>query len=380
MKFLLLISLTILLAGCGGPEPHPQAASTASPVPVKTVAVAHADWADTYEATGAVRARTTATLASRVMAYVHQVSIAVGDRVREGQSLVTLDARDLDTNVRRAEAARAEVQNAIPEADHGVAGAKASLDLAQATFRRIDDLASKKSVSAQELDEATARLKAAQSAHEAARAKRTQLDARLTQVDQEIRAASIMRDYARITAPFDGIITAKSVDPGALAAPGVPLLTVERAGGYRLEVSVDESRLPSVRPGQTVSVTLDAVDRAINARVSEIVPAVDAASRTYTVKIDLPTLPNVRSGVFGRAAFSLATRSVLTVPVEALVDRGQLQQLFVMEDAQARLRMVTAGRRANNQVEILSGLNPGEKVIVPVPAGLADSSRVEVRP
>jgi RND family efflux transporter MFP subunit len=375
-----LIVLSIILAACGGSEPHPQAASTAAPVPVKTVAAAASDWSDSSEATGAVRARTTAALSSKVMAYVQQVSVAVGDRVREGQVLVTLDARDLEVNVRRTEAGRAEVQSSIPEADHGIAAAKANLDLAQATFRRINDLASKNSVSAQELDEATARLKAAQSAHEAARAKRAQLDSRLAQADQEIRSATIVRDYTRITAPFNGIVTTKAVEPGALAGPGAPLLTLERDSGFRLEVSVDESRLRALRPGQPVTVTLDTADRPIAARVSEIVPSVDAASRTYTVKIDLPAMPNVRSGVFGRATFPMPSRSVLTVPADALIERGQLQQLFVVEDSQARLRMVTTGRRTGNQLEVLSGLTAGEKVIVPVPAGLADSARVEVRP
>jgi membrane fusion protein, multidrug efflux system len=175
-------------------------------------------------------------------------------------------------------------------------------------------------------------------------------------------------------------VTAKSVDPGVLAAPGAPLLTIERDAGYRLEVSVDESRVPSVRPGQTVAVTLDTIDRAVNASVSEIVPAVDAASRTYIVKIDLPPLPNVRSGVFGRTAFSLASRSVLGIPAEAVIERGQLQQVFVVENQQVRLRLITAGRRAGNQLEVLSGLNAGEKLIAPVPAGLADGARVEVRP
>jgi membrane fusion protein, multidrug efflux system len=381
MKLLIPISLSIFLAACsGGPEQHPLAATAAAPVAVHTVLAAAAEWPDTYEATGTVRARSAATLSSKVMAYVQTVSVAAGDRVRAGQTLVTVDSRDLESNVRRAEAARAEAQSAIPEADNGIAAAKASLDLAQATFRRIDDLASKKSVSPHELDEATARLKGAQANHEAARAKRAQLDSRLAQIDQEIRSASIMRDYARITAPFDGVVTAKSVDPGVLAVPGAPLLTVERDAGFRLEVSVDESRLPAVRPGQTVAVTLDAVDHAVGARVSAIVPAVEAASRTYIVKIDLPPLPNLRSGVFGRAAFSLASRNILAIPAEAVVERGQLQQIFVVEDGQARLRMITAGRRGGNKLEVLSGLDAGEKLIAPVPAGLADGARVEVRP
>src|SRR5207302_6175864 len=106
------------------------------------------------------------------------------------------------------------------------------------TFKRMEELASKKSISNQEFDEASARLKAAQAAHEMAHSKRVQLDSKLAQVEQEIRAAAIVRDYARIAAPFAGVVTAKSVEPGNLALPGAPLLTIEHEGGYRLEVSV----------------------------------------------------------------------------------------------------------------------------------------------
>lgn len=380
MKLVIPVLLSAFLAACSGPETHPHAAATGdAPVPVRAVAASISDWPDVYEATGAVRARAAAILSSKVMAYVQQVSVNAGDRVREGQTLVTLDARDLEAGVRRAEAGRAEVQNAVPEAEQGIAATKANLDLAQATFRRIDELAAKKSVSPHELDEASARLKGAQAAYEGARAKRAQLDSRLAQVEQEIRSASIVRDYARIVAPFSGVVTAKSVDPGVLAAPGVPLLTIEREGGYRLEVSVEESRLSSVRVGQTVSVSLDSLDNANNARISEIVPAVDPVSRTYIVKIDLPPTPNLRSGLFGRAVFPMGARKVVTIPADTVVERGQLQQVFVVEGGQAHLRMITTGRRGSGAVEVLSGLNEGEKVIAAVPGGLADGARVEVR-
>ncbi len=197
--------------------------------------------------------------------------------------------------MRRAEAADAEVQSAIPEADNGVAGAKANLDLAQSTFKRMEELASRKSISNQEFDEASARLKSAQANWEMARSKRAQLDSkRGPGRSRKSAAATIMRDYTRIAAPFSGVVTAKTVEPGTLAAPGAPLLTVEREGAYRLEASVDESRLPFVKVGQTVEVELDSLDRRLSARVSEIVPSVDAASRAYIVKIDLPVVPNLR--------------------------------------------------------------------------------------
>ena len=369
----------LLMSACGGPETHSKAATAPPHVTVQAASVASRPWPDAYEATGTVRARTAAVLSSKVMAYVRQVAVQIGDRVRDGQELVTLDAQDFDANVRRAEAGEAEVRASIPEADNGIAAAKANLDLAQATFKRMEELASRKSISNQEFDEASARLKAAQAAYDMARSKRTQLDSRLAQADQDIRAAKIMRDYTRIAAPFAGVVTARSVEPGNLAAPGAPLLTIEREGAYRLEASVDESKIPFVKAGQVVEVSLEALDRKLTARVAEIVPAVDAASRAYTVKIDLPAQANLRSGMFGRASFPMGARPVLAVPAAAVVVRGQLQSVFVIEDGCARNRLITTGRRGDSVLEVLSGLTENEMVVSPVAPALADGVRVEVR-
>ncbi len=369
-----------LLASCGNERTPRAAAAPGGSVPVRIAPVSTQDWPAVYEAAGTVRARTTATIASRVTGYVERVDVQVGDRVRRGQTLITLDARDFEIGVRSAEAGRAEAQSAIPEADSGVAAAKAGLDLARTTFRRMEELNAKKSISSQEFDEASARLKSAQANYEMARARRVQLDSKLAQAAQEVESATIARDWTRITAPFDGIVAAKTADPGNLAAPGAPLMAIEQEGGYRLEAAVDESRLPSVRAGQAVEVELDALRRRLNAKISEVVPAVDAASRTYVVKVDLPTDPQLRSGMFGRAVFPLGAQRSLTAPASALVERGQLQSVFVVEDGAARTRLITAGRRTKDAVEILSGLSAGERVVAPVPPDLQDGARLEVRP
>lgn len=376
--FLFVLTAASWLASCGGEQP-PAATASAAPVAVQTVTVAAQEWPAVYEATGTVRAKTAATVSSKVMGYVQRVNFQVGERVREGQELITLDARDLEANLRRAEAGLAEVQSAAPEADSAAAAAKANLDLAQTTFKRIEDLAAKKSISTQEFDESTARLKSAQANYEMARARRKQLDSKVAQANEEVRAATIVRNYARIAAPFGGVVTARSVEPGNLASPGMPLLTIEREGAYRLEASVEESRIGSVRAGQTVQVALEALDKTLSARVSEIVPAVDAASRAYTVKIDLPAMAQLRSGMFGRALFPMERRRVTAVPEGALQERGQLVSVFVAEDGAARTRLVTTGQRSRGLVEVLSGLSAGEKVIQPTPAGLVDGARIEVK-
>jgi len=314
-----------------------------------------------------------------VMGYVREVRVQLGDHVREGQLLVALDAADLDANCRRAKAGGEEARSAIPEADNGVAAADANVELARVTFTRMKDLFASKSVSNQEYDEAAARLKAAEAAHAMAQSKRAQLTARIAQADELLRSAEIQCSYAQMHAPFAGVVTAKSVEPGNLATPGTPLVTVEREGAFRLEVQIEESRLAAIRSGQPVTVAIDALGGAIAAKVGEVVPAVDAASRAYLVKIDLPQAAQLRSGTFGRAKFSLRTRQTLIVPAAAVTERGQLQSVFVVEEGTARTRIVTAGSQNNGRAEVLSGLSVGEKVIVPVPSTLTDGVKVEVR-
>ncbi|HUA85542.1 MAG TPA: efflux RND transporter periplasmic adaptor subunit [Bryobacteraceae bacterium] len=380
MMRIALFALLLALAGCDSESARePETATAASPVAVTVAEASQEQWPATYEATGTVRARVSTTISSKWMGYVREVKVQVGDRVRAGQLLITLDARDLDAAANRASAARDEVRNAMPEADSGITAAKAHLDLAEATFKRMNQLFEKKSISDQEFDESNARLKAAQADFAMARARRSELDAKLAQAEQEMRAAEITRSYAEIQSPAAGVVTAKSVDPGNLAAPGAPLLTIE-GGGYRLEASVEESKLASIRRGQSVAATMDGMESAIEARVSEIVPSVDAGSRTYLVKIDLPPAPSIRSGIFGRADFTLGNRPVLAVPAAAVMQHGQLESVFVADHETARTRLITAGDRSNDRIEILSGLSAGEKVIVPIPQNLADGARIEVRP
>src|SRR5579864_2781580 len=172
---LLLIPCVMWLAGCNEAVREKSSASTAPSLTVSTVTATTETWPSIYEATGTVRARTSAVISARLMGYVREVRVQAGDRVREGQLLVTLDTRDLDVSSRRVEAAREEVRTAMPEADSAVAAAKSNLDLAQVTFGRMQDLFQKTSISNQEFDEASAKLKAAQAAYEMARAKRIQL-------------------------------------------------------------------------------------------------------------------------------------------------------------------------------------------------------------
>ena len=369
----------LLLTGCGThDQPNVQAAAQ-SPVAVQTVTVEAVDWPVVYEATGTVRARTSARVAARVMGYITEMPVRAGDTVRAGQLIATIDARELEAGSQQAQAALEEARSGIAEADNGVAAAKAQLDFAQVTFRRMEDLFQKKSISNHEYDDARAKLNVAHAGHAMAQAKRAQLDARIRQAEQAVRASEVTRSHSRVHAPFAGVVTEKHLEQGSMATPGAPLVTIEQAGGYQLEVPVEEARLASVRIGQAVSVRLDAFDQTVAGKVAEVVPAIDPATRTFLAKLALPSDHRLRSGLFGRAQFALNGERVVAVPASAVVERGQLRTVYVVEGDTARARLVTIGRRRDRNVEVLSGLSAGEKVVSNIPARLTDGAKVQAQ-
>ncbi len=235
------------------------------PSAVQTVSAVSEQWPSVYEAVGTVRARTTTTVSARMMGYVREIKVQAGDRVQAGQLLVEIDARDLDTQIRQAEAARNEARNAANEVDNAIASAKANLELATTTFKRMEELFQKKSISNQEFDEASAKLKVARAGYDSALSKQQQVKSKIQQADEAVQSATIMRGYAKLHAPFAGIVTERRVEPGSLAAPGTPLLVIEQAGGYRLEAAIEESRRPLIKPGTPVTVYLDALQKSLNA-------------------------------------------------------------------------------------------------------------------
>lgn len=374
------VGLAIGLAGCGGEEAPVPKADRGATVRVSTVAASEVMWAQSIEAPGTVRARSTATLSARVPGYVREVRPREGDRVTAGQVVVTLEAREMSTAREQAQAAVAEARAGVPEAESAIASAQAQLELAQVTHRRMQELLSKRSVSQHEFDQVAAQLRVAESGKAMAEAKRRQLDEKIRQAERVVDATETQLSYLEVHAPFAGRVVKRIAEPGTLASPGMPLLEIETDGGFRLEVAVPEAQLSAVRRGQSVEVRLDAIESPITGTVDEIVPELDAATRSLIVKITLPARAEVRGGLFGRALFRSGERTVLTVPAEAIGEQGQLRNVMVAEGGTARLRMVRVGEQRDGQVEILAGLAKDERMIVPRPAGLSDGARVEVAP
>jgi len=217
-------------------------------------------------------------------------------------------------------------------------------------------------------------------------AKKNQALAKMEQVKADITSAQVYTGYSRIHSPINGIVTSKQAEVGLLAAPGVPLLTVEDNSSYRLEVSVGDSMLPKIRLDTPVLVSIDALGpQEFSSRVAEIVPASDPGSRSSTVKIDLFDgkgrsigQPVLRSGLYGKARFPIGQKQVLKVPQKAVLQSGQLVGVFIVDSSNIlRLRLIKTGKQYGGQLEVLSGLNDGDRIVVEGTEKVKEGDRVQ---
>ena len=196
--------------------------------------------------------------------------------------------------------------------------------------------------------------------------------------DAEVDAAAATEAYTTLTAPFDGVITERAVDPGDMATPGVRLLTLEDVRALRLEVTVDEARAANVSRAQTVRVWLSSPTPAawVDAIVGEIA-RVDPASHSFLVKLDLPATVTASSGTFGRAQFSGPSHTALVIPAAAAVQRGQLTFVYAVDDDhRVHLQPISAGAQTGDRLEVLAGLSEHARVVSQPPASLADGVHI----
>lgn len=377
--FAFLAGFSLVTTACSSP-PEATPAETAA-VPVSVGVVDSRDWPSFTEAGGTLEARLTAVVSSRILAPIVAVHVRAGDTVRRGQVVVEMDAAEYRAQAARSTSSLEAARLAADAAAADVNGAEAALELARLTHDRIRKLHEQKSATTQELDQAVAGLTGAQSRLTAARAASESASAAFAAARSAAEAGDIVATYAALTAPFDGTVVERYVDPGTMAAPGTPLLVIEDPRALRLEVTLDATRAAGVTVGSAADIRLDADGPDapwVEGRVAEIA-RVASESQSFTVKIDVPAGPEWRSGLFGRARFPGPSRQAVTAPAPAVLTRGQLRLVFVVSpDNVARLRAIRTGDTLGDRVEVLAGLSAGETVIVSPPPALADGNRVTV--
>lgn len=343
-----------LLAGCGGGEaPAPE---TASPVAVRTVRVTAAPDGEGGVYAGTVRAIGSVRLATKVMSTIVAIEADEGETVRAGETLVRLRAGDL-------EAKRAQAQAAVAEAE-------AHFRNAVTQRERIEALYAKEAATRKELDDV-------RTAYAGAEARRRAAGEVTKEVDELLR-------YTTLTAPFGGAVTRKWMEAGDLAAPGQPIVTVERIDRVKVVAKVPEGEVDRFAPGQVVSIEVLAGSPQgtgrFEGRIDAVLPAADPMSRQFEIQVvaDNPD-GRIKPGMFARIGAGGPGGGGLSVPLEALFRRGQLEGLYVVgPDDRARLRWVRTGAARDGAVEVLSGIDAGEAVVVEGLDRIADGRRVEV--
>lgn len=345
------------------------------PTVAAVVSVTHGTLANTLTVAGEFLPYQEVELHAKVAGYVRRINVDIGDKVKEGQVLATLDVPELQAQVQGAQAGVRETQAEIVRATNDVTRAKANyaaLHSAAARLKQASD-ARPGLIAQQELDDAQAKdqesaaqVDAAKSAFEV---KQQQLGVSQAQQQQ----VSSMADYSRITAPFSGVITWRYADTGALIQAGTsnagsaPVVKIAQISTLRLRLPVPEAIAPYVHDGDTATIRIDALNRTITGKVSRSTNALDPATRTMQVEVDVPNTDGALSpGMYAEVTLNVKrTGDALVVPIQA-VDREGPQPVVLVVNPQNRVekRIVQTDVATANRVEILSGVREGEQVIV----------------
>jgi RND family efflux transporter MFP subunit len=326
----------LVLAACAREGAAPPASSL-PPATVRVQRIEVRPHGATEEVVGTVRAELRAVLEAKIIGRIAQMTAVPGQAVRRGAVLARLEAREVQARLDQSLALRQQAQD----------------DLRRATRLREQQI-----LPASDFDAARSRARVA---------------------DAAVEEAETLLGYTRIEAPFDGTVTRKHADVGDLAAPGRPLLEMEDGRALRLEADVPEAVVGTLALGDVLPVRVDALPAGLRGVVAEISPAGDPGSRTFLVKLDLPPDPALRAGQFGRVALPVGESADLRVPASAVVRRGQMEMVFVAEDGKARLRLVRTGRSFGDEVELVSGMEGGETVVVENASALLDGQPLRVR-
>ena len=337
MKWVKVLVL-LLLGGLGfsllpACRKGPQLQSSPAPPQVRVQTIEAKPHVATEEVVGTVRPKLRSAIEAKISGRIEKMLVVPGQSVKTGQLLAELDAREVQAKLDQANAVRQQADNDL---------------------KRYETLRAKQVITPAELEAVQSRQQVATAA---------------------AREAETMLGYAKITAPFDGVVTRKLADVGDLAMPGKALLELEDPHVLQFEAAVPEAVIDRVKLEARFPVRV--LSSEFEGTVSEIAPSADSNSRTFVVKLDLPSAADLRAGQFGRVGIPVSEINVLRAPASAVIQRGQMEIVFVVANDRAQLRLVKTGRHFRDEIELLSGVSPGEQVVTENVVSLTDGQSVK---
>ena len=329
-----------LLAGCSRAPQAERLRAPSLPLARARIAVIRSErMAMTTDVAGTIRPTERAQLAAKVMGVIDEMPLTLGQSVKRGDVLVKISAGEISARVVQAQA---------------------QLNAAQRDLQRERDLLAKGASTADMV---------------------RGLEDRFTAAQAMVREAEVMLGYATLRAPFDGVISRKLANVGDLASPGSPLAEIESNTGFEVDAGIPDSLSRSLSVGTSLSVEIPAAGTTVTGKLVEFSSAADANAHTVTAKISLPAHGSIRSGQFARVLIPGEPVPALLVPSTAVTSIGQLERVFIADrENHAVLRLVKTGARQGDRVEVLSGLDDGERVVVAAPTGLQEGQSLEIAP
>jgi multidrug efflux pump subunit AcrA (membrane-fusion protein) len=392
-KTLALAAIVAGLVSTTACSEKPAVHSTAAPVQARVITANQESVPAELEVPGSVQPRDRIVLSSQINGFVRSVLVRPGDVVAAGRVLVTLDARDADSQKAAAQAGIAEAQQALAEARQGEQiavsqgdAARANARLAQGTFDRYQKLLEARSATPQELDEVRARrdaaaaeLTARETAAAAATSRIGQIEARIAQANAGLQRAEVLVGWTVIKAPAGGRIVERPIDPGSAIFPGSPLLVLESLTAPQVVAEIPSTQADWIKPGLEVRVSAEP-DAPVRGRITELVPLSSPGTHTVRFKVDLPASTAPRSGSFARVLIPTGERQTMLLPRSAIRESGQLTGVFVADSgSKARFRLVKIAPFDSTRVEVLAGIEPGERVVTEPAVQIEDGVPLEIR-
>jgi RND family efflux transporter MFP subunit len=333
--------LSVLVSSCGSDEKK-TVQDNSNPIVVKLSSITQDSNNPFLTASGKIEAVKSANLSTRIMGFVDKIHVNVGDKVKKGQLLLSINNADLEAKLARVNA--------------NITEAKAAYNNSEKDYNRFTLLFSDNSVSQKELDDITAHYNMAKARLEAANQMKNEVNAQFS--------------YVNIRSPFKGVITNKFIDAGNMANPGVPLLEVESPENFQIIAMIPESEISQIKKDTQVNVHIKSLNENLNGKVVEVSTSAKNTGGQYLVKVALQkTDIKILSGMFVSVQFPVektkTSSNIVLVSVDALIHKGQLTGIYtVSQNNKALLRWLRLGRTFGDKVEVLSGLSEGEEYII----------------
>ncbi len=355
-KNLLIISLAaLMLTGCGKSEQdsHPVVEGVTTQVVKKSTVDEY------YQTSATVKATTSSVVSSMIMGRVTALNVQEGDFVKKGQVLLTIDSRD---TAQRSIGAKAGVN----EASSGAQQANQARILANKTYQRYKKLYDEKVITRQEFDTIATQRNVAELEFQRAQSGVTRAKAGLGEVN-------VYQSYAKVTAPVSGFVVQKNIDLGSTAVAGQPLFTVEAPSEAEISADVAESYLPKIKKDMPVS--LEAEGKIIQSKIIAIVPKINPMTRTFRIKTSVDGL---NSGQYIKVKIPVGKKEAIIVPTYAIVQKGQLTGVYVVDKNNIiSYRLIRKGDETYGKVEVLTGLNPDDKIIIKGIENAVDGGKIK---